>query len=536
LSLGFSGVLLWRESRQQQTVSGAVWIPCIWLLILGSRPISVWLNLSGPGGVDAMMEGSPVDRTIYLVLMLSALVVVFSRRLHWGEIFRRNPLLVAFFAYCAVSVAWSDFPAIAFRRWFKSLGDPLMALILLSELSPAAAVGTVLKRCAYVLVPLSIVFVKYFPQLGRVYDDWTGAAVYTGVTTNKNMLGYLLLVFGLFFWCTVLTRSGWADKKVRRTELAVSVLLLGMIGYLLRITDSQTSLIALCAASAVAMALGSPVVRKYFGAVALGSLVIGLGLQLLFDIGGMVIASAGRDTTLTGRTEVWAAVIAMAQHPLVGAGFQSFWLGDRLQAMWAKFPVFRPNQAHNGYIEIYLNLGWIGLLILVGVLITFYGTMRRKLEEAVAATSTSAADLILAKFGIGYLAAYLLYNISEAIFQPLNFLFIVFLVLGIRYQLREAQETVSVTAGLRPAWALPEPSARDEAAAIANGRRWRPPANSGGIRPRGWTPPGSSDSARSEPEGIAQDLKNPSAKRGWPTRRSGTSWAPPNRRSDKYSR
>ena len=48
LSLGFSSVLVWRELKQHPEVSKAVWIPCFWLLILGSRSVSQWLNLSPP--------------------------------------------------------------------------------------------------------------------------------------------------------------------------------------------------------------------------------------------------------------------------------------------------------------------------------------------------------------------------------------------------------------------------------------------------------------------------------------------------------
>ena len=54
-----------------------------------------------------------------------------------------------------------------------------MALIILSEAKPSAAVSSVLRRCAFVLLPLSIVFIKYFPWLGRGYSDWTGQASLT---------------------------------------------------------------------------------------------------------------------------------------------------------------------------------------------------------------------------------------------------------------------------------------------------------------------------------------------------------------------
>ena len=207
LSLGFSIVLVWRELKQHPEVSKAVWIPCLWLLILGSRSVSQWLNLSPPVDADVLMDGSPTDRMVFTLLMVSALVVLWSRRVAWTKVVTAHPWLILFFVYCALSVVWSDFPGVALKRWFKSLGDPLMVLVLLSETSPAAAVTSVLRRCAFILVPLSIVFIKYFPHLGRAHDLWSGAQFYTGVTTNKNMLGYLLLVFGLYFICALITKA-----------------------------------------------------------------------------------------------------------------------------------------------------------------------------------------------------------------------------------------------------------------------------------------------------------------------------------------
>jgi exopolysaccharide production protein ExoQ len=468
LSLGFSGVLLYREAYQQKNVSRAIWIPCIWLFILGSRPISAWIGYQGVAGMDAMMEGSPVDRLVYLFLMIAALGVVVYRRLKWTEILANNRLLICFIAYCAVSVLWSDYPFIAFKRWFKSLGDPLMALIILSEVNPSAAVGSVLRRCAFVLVPLSIVFIKYFPRLGRGYSDWTGQAYYTGVTTNKNMLGYLLLVFGLLFLCTTLTRGMKERRAEQRTELAISVLMLGMILWLVRMADSKTALVALCVSAGTIFALGSSLVRRYFGRVAIAALVVVLTLQWAFNIWGLVLEAAGRDATLTGRTEIWAEVLKLSQSALVGSGFQSFWLGDRLTAMWARFPVFRPNQAHNGYLEIYLNLGWVGLIVFLCMLGAFYNTMRDRLERAMAMSPVDRTELAIAKFALGYLVAYLVYNVTEAIFQPLNFLFIVFLVLGIRYARREelAARAITWEPARNATWA-----GGDAAPSV---RQWRP--------------------------------------------------------------
>ena len=450
LSLGFSSVLVWRELKQHPEVSKAVWIPCLWLLILGSRSVSQWLNLSPPVDVDVLMDGSPTDRMVFTLLMVGALVVLWSRRVTWTKVVAPHPWLILFFVYCALSVVWSDFPDVALKRWFKSLGDPLMVLVLLSETNPAAAITSVLKRCAFILVPLSIVFIKYFPQLGRAHDQWSGAQFYTGVTTNKNTLGYLLLVFGLYFICTLITKArsdtDVALKKRRRADAVIAAAFLLMIFYLFRMADSVTPLLALFVASGVVAGLALQGVRRHFGLLASATLVLAVWFQLLFGAADLVIESAGREaTTFTGRTEIWGPVLAMTTNPLLGAGFQSFWLGDRLYKMWALFPVFRPNQAHNGYIEVYLNLGLLGLFIVGGVIVSTYRTARHRLATATDASGAQFDEVVFAKFGMSYLVAFLLYNVTEATFSPLNLMFIALLLVSFRVAPRS---TVAREAGI----------------------------------------------------------------------------------------
>src|SRR5437773_12489899 len=95
-----------------------------------------------------------------------------------------------------------------------------------------------------------------------------------------------------------------------------------------------------------------------------------------------LVETMGRDPTLTGRTQIWHLVLSMTTNPLLGTGFESFWLGPRLQKIWSIY-WWRPNEAHNGYLEVFLNLGWVGAALLAVVLITGYRRVfeayRRKL-------------------------------------------------------------------------------------------------------------------------------------------------------------
>ena len=82
----------------------------------------------------------------------------------------------------------------------------------------------------------------------------------------------------------------------------------------------------------------------------------------------------GKDPTLTGRTETWKILLSQPINPWVGTGFESFWLGDRLRKIWDMkfYENFYINEAHNGYIEVYLNLGLVGASLMCLLLLTGY--------------------------------------------------------------------------------------------------------------------------------------------------------------------
>lgn len=419
----------------------ALWLPTIWFMILMSRSVTQWLNLSPSSVVmsqsaEDLVDGSPADRFVFAVLIGLGVIVLWSRHLAWTEIFRHNTFLVIFIFYCAISCVWSDFPLTALKRWAKGLGDPIMILVMLTEGKPLRAVEIVIRRCAYVVLPFSVLFMKYYPEYGKVYDEWTGYGMYTGVTTNKNILGFVLLVCGLFFTWRVAIELGnrsWAKKK---ENLLIPIGMLFIIGWLFNMANSQTSLLSCLLAITVALLLGIENVRKRVSIYLVAGILSVLILNVTFDLNKEIVEAAGRNMTLTGRTEIWDSALQKVTNPFLGAGFESFWLGDRLKNMWAEF-YFKPNQAHNGYIEVYLNLGVIGLFLLGGVISSCYWKMRKLLT----ANARTTENVNFGRLGMGFLIAYLAYNHTEAAFKSLHLMYLVFLIFAIKFPQVEQKVT-----------------------------------------------------------------------------------------------
>ena len=282
-----------------------------------------------------------------------------------------------------------------------------MILVVLSDREPTAAVRRFLSRTGFLLIPLSVLFIKYLPSLGRAYDRWTGKAFYMGVTTSKNTLGVICLSFGLSSLWRLLSACHDRRSKRRIQLLTVHGVILGMVLWLLWIANSMTSLSCFFMGSGALLAANCRAIiqrPKLMHTVVVGMLLVCISV-LFLGLGPGVLETMGRSPTLTDRTEVWSVLLSLTTDPVFGTGFETFWLGPRLERMWQAY-WWHPTEAHNGYIEVFLNLGWVGVALLAVVLTTGYRTV-----TAAAKLNQPRAGLILAFFVVG-----ITYNFTEAAF------------------------------------------------------------------------------------------------------------------------
>ena len=435
-TVAFIVFLFRRDIREKPDVTGALWLPLIWLLPACSRPVSAWLNIFGlpVSGGASEQEGSPLDASFSFALILVGLCVLNRRQVRLSEVIQNNGWLIVFLLYCFISIAWSDFPFVAFKRWIKILGHPIMALIILTEPDPEEAVKRLMKRCAYVVVPVSILFIKYYPQWGWASDEW-GALAYTGITTNKNALGADCLTLGLFFFWYLLQIWPLERDKRRRNELLLTGGFLMAIWWLFSQAHSATSLTSFFIGALIVVFVGIRSINKNFlGTYMLAALVLYAAAELAFGISARFSEALGRGAGLSGRTLLWTRLLEMDINPILGTGFESFWLGKRLEGIEGIF-FFIPNQAHNGYLETYLTLGLIGLFILIALIIATF----RKIHAGL------FRNFEWARCRLGFLAAIVIYNWTEAAFKTINPLWFAFYLIAMDYprtQLTSAERSV----------------------------------------------------------------------------------------------
>lgn len=425
LTIAFIVYLFRRDIRERPDISGALWLPLIWLVISCSRGLSLWLNIFGlpVSGGTSVEEGSPLDAWFFFILIAAGVYVLSNRGVRLSEIVGNNQWVTIFLLYCLISIIWSDFPFVAFKRWIKVIGHPIMALIVLTEPDPKEALTRLMKRCAYVVVPVSILFIKYYPELGRGFDRWTGEPFNTGITTNKNALGADCLILGFFFFWYLLQTWQTHRDRWRRNELRLIAGFLIGIWWLLSQAHSATAVTSLFVGALVVVLVGMRSINKNFiGTYLLAALTLLVIAELTFGISGRFSETLGRGSGLSGRTLLWEALLGLQTNPILGTGFESFWLGKRPEQLEGIF-WFIPNEAHNGYLETYLTLGLIGVFLLLGLFVATFRKIRLELFR----------NFGWGRYRLGLLAAIILYNWTEAAFKTLNPIWFVFFLIALDY-------------------------------------------------------------------------------------------------------
>lgn len=357
--------LLRLEHKQSPNVSKAVWIPTVWFVYTSSKALGTWLKT----GTGDMESGSPTDRVFLIILLVISLFILSKRKFEWFKAIRENPWPVIIILYMLVSVLWSGMPAISFRRWVRELISVAMAFLVLSEKDPRLALESMIQRKIYILIPFSIVLIKYFPEYGRSYGRWSGGVEWVGVTYQKNGLA-LLCIFSIMYlvWKFVKgnkNKESYAPKLKIYADISVlliSIFLLGGPGHSLKhsATSSVSLIIGLFYLAAIlwmkrrSKLVSASILRTAVIIIIIyGTVTPFLGRLTFLDISSYF----GRDETLTGRSDIWAILVPYAlKKPLLGHGFGGFWTTGMRE--------MTSSHAHNGYLDAILNIGFVGLWLL----------------------------------------------------------------------------------------------------------------------------------------------------------------------------
>jgi exopolysaccharide production protein ExoQ len=286
-------------------------------------------------------------------------------------------------------------------------------LVVLTDERPFEAVLTILRRCLYIHLPMSIVCIKYYRYIG-VSFDWFGVSEsWMGIATSKNTLGQVAMI-GMLYFAWEIWRH-WRQPGQRYIHFVY----LAMAAYLLKgsedtisLTSISVTIFALTVFYGLYSLRSSAIAIRRFTLTAF-TITSGLILFVVLhsivmfsrdSLFGQLIALFGRDVTLTDRTSIWSDVYAVASgSPLLGVGFGGFWIGRLANIPWSNQFTWVLGQAHSGYIDTYLQLGLVGVVLLAGVILTSVPRMLAAVQD----------NFDFACFRITFFLTVLFVNITE---------------------------------------------------------------------------------------------------------------------------
>jgi O-antigen ligase len=275
--------------------------------------------------------------------------------------FRASWPLLMLAALAVASAMWSIDPAMTFRRGTALLGTTLLGLYAGSRVS-SDELRRALRITAWTIAVGSIALVFLLPDLG-VHDDihdgyWRGAFL------HKNNLGEFTC---LAIVCFVL------DCLAKRKLSFMPAVGIALCVWLLVGSGSRTGWIMTPLLAGLVLGFGRWEARNVLKVAAAAAvfLVIGTPWIQWSEVGALL----GRDESLTGRIPLWTVVWQdILERPLLGYGYGAYWLGKVGDARlyWTSLGWGdAPQHAHNGFLDLWLECGLLGILTLSTAVVVF---------------------------------------------------------------------------------------------------------------------------------------------------------------------
>jgi len=389
--------------RQVLAAFEAVFHALMLALIMGAL-IPLWRDVSGqpinPYQGDSLTRGLLVIGYGLVLLML----LRFPKRFIVSVF--RSPVLWLLLIWASLSVVWSTTPEVTLRKVVAVSLTSFYGVYLALRYSSREFLR-LLGFTFFMLLGVSLLVVFLFPEWGLMGYPHEGA--WRGVFVHKNVLGRFA-AFGILIFLALLI-----DHKSARLLWLVGLFLSG--GLLLE-SYSVTSWVlgGTTLLLAIGLKVTTPFRRCWPLLLFLALFVVGGLLMLLASSYELLLELLGKDVTLTGRIPLWQTLIPFIQErPWNGYGLGGFWLGwEGPSALVWNQVGWDPPHGHNGYLDLWLDLGFVGLFLGLWLLLSLlFRSVLQYLKDGFSATTL---------FMLGLSVFLAVFNLAESNFlRPNNF-------------------------------------------------------------------------------------------------------------------
>jgi len=357
-----------------------------------------------------------INQIVYVFLFISSAILIVQNPKSTFSFIRKEKYLSLFILFCFISFLWAGNGLISFKRSFQLVTTFITLLNVILYVRSDYIILS-LKISSYIYIIVTFFSGLLIPQaIDPAFGSWRG------IELQKNLLGHtslMIFILGIYFF--------YESKNKLSKYNSFLLILLSTLAIIL--SDSSTNLIGLIV---LILILTVANIDKYFSPLGFGRLfsnliiiaiILGSIILSVFasEILGIIPGLFGKDLTFTGRDIIWIYIWNEIQHKFwLGYGYGAYWImGTSVIDLFQSFVGWRVNEAHNGFLEIMLQLGITGLSFFFLVLISFIHKIYK--------TSNVIAFLALVSI--------IIVNFSESfIFQPRSpstLVFILFYLLTI---------------------------------------------------------------------------------------------------------
>ena len=309
-----------------------------------------------------------INQIVFGLLFLISAVTLIPKRREMVSLIKKEKFFSLFLLWCLLSVFWSDFRFVSFKRLVQIFTTVFVSLSVLFYTPDSEDLLKYFKSILYVYILLSIVSVL---TVSGAIDPQT--QIWRGLAPSKNHLGQSALISALV-WLAALRLETTGNRVVSFLMLMLSLILL--IG-----SQSITAIITLLVLAMTRLVFS---LDNRFGTLGIGRLFSVLVMTISLMLAILILYAApeiilsipgylGKDITFTGRTDLWAEIFKEAsEHLPIGCGFAGFWVQDNINILILyEDYVWLPRQAHLGYLDILNETGLVGLMLFAAMVI-FY--------------------------------------------------------------------------------------------------------------------------------------------------------------------
>jgi|HubBroStandDraft_6_1064221.scaffolds.fasta_scaffold23645_2 exopolysaccharide production protein ExoQ len=378
----------------------------------------------GEGGATGRAESQPwenIGRLIVCVTLVPLFVI------HWKRVLggvRQSSWLIALCSVAIASTVWSYDPRFTLRHCIFLLIVTLFGIYIATCFNWDEQINLFGWLLMFVVLSSACVAI-FIPSYGLSHDAHWGAV--KGIYPQKNTMSAMMVFAILTF---VLAKPKAMPNWLRNSTLMGA-------GILLILSGSATSLVALmfCIALYPVLYLLRFSKRNTLPLWVPLVPIFAMGASLLIANFDLVAEAVGRNSTLTSRIPMWTEVLnAISRRPWFGYGYDVFWSewsSDLAKVIYV-LNNWRPPHAHNGYLDILLSLGVVGLLIFAGGLVTNVWRAGRMFR---------ANEIHGAKWPLFFLLFFAVLNLGEScILRIMSFFWIPFVAIYVSLALQEVEE------------------------------------------------------------------------------------------------